>query len=614
MEGGREARFDCPHCGNREGFNLNLKNGLWHCLRGSCGQSGNLYTLKVAMGLAYSVSTAASVDKGESKAAADRLEKAFKSKVVDSQHITWYKYLRDSDHAKEARRYLSRDRGLKSTVWNVAKLGWINKHPNDKKSKGVVGNGIISIPSTAEYGDSEAVLIKLRWIPPEPEDSNGKKQRYMRIAGGESILYSPIGLDYTKTCIITGGELDALSLVQSFIDHGGCSTDFECVPWCPVSVPGGEGSWKDIWTEQLSRFEDILILFDNDEAGRTGAETVAARLGGFRCRIGRWPKGCKDGNDALVAGKLTVADVEEIDRSAVSKASEKVISASSMTEKVVDLIFSESPQGWSTGWKEIDRLIGGWRPGEITVLTGHSGCGKTTLALDAMYKQMKAGRRCMVFPFEGGPAFVIVKLVRRILGRDPSKCKREEVIKAIESLDNNLLIMNHVGHVDHNAFKETINYCVNTLGVKYMVCDHLHFMTRRDDPQRWEVQDQIVMDSQTVISSANTCHMVLIAHPSSSKSQTKHKDDIIVQLGDIKGHTEVFQDVANVMSVYRPRSNDREDTRDEDGYYEAAVVVLKQRAEYGDEGFAEMRVDKEGARFIDYSDPSDKFNASKRAN
>jgi hypothetical protein len=129
-------------------------------------------------------------------------------------------------------------------------------------------------------------------------------------------------------------------------------------------------------------------------------------------------------------------------------------------------------------------------------------------------------------------------------------------------------------------------------------------MTRRDSRSRWDQQDQLVMDTQTVVQRSGA-HLLLLAHASSTKGRgVKDKDDVIVQLSDIKGHTEAFQDLANALSIYRPRSHDREDLRDEQGLFPSAVVSLKQRMEYGREGIVEMKVDTKAARFVD---PRDAF-------
>jgi len=596
LNGGKEARFPCPCCANDEGFGLNLKTGLWGCLRASCGKHGNLYQLRCLLGLAYQVQAPAQPTTHEARNAA----RPFQAKeTVDFRR--WNEVLWSSNHAGAAatRDYLA-ERGFSRLVIDLACLGWAPRHPGDTRAGQVVGNGMVAIPY---FTGDDATLVKLRWVPPEPEDDKGKPIRYARVAGGKSSLYAPVGIPEGRTVLVCGGEMDCLSILEAarearLLEVADGPRWLEIVP---VSIPDGEGSWSESFTEQLGAVEDIVLCYDSDTAGEAGAKKAAEAIGAFRVRIGHWPEGHKDGNAALVAGALDWGAVGRIIEEAKSPAGSQIVSTKDLEASVLSQLFGAQPRGWPTGWAGLDELFGGWRQGEVTIVTGPTGSGKTTLAYQAALYQAQQGRRVLVCPFEGGPTFAAIRFVRQLLGGDPETYGEGRVREALAEIRSSVFFFDHVGAVECRRYAATMEYCIKSLGIDFVVVDHLHFMTRRADKDRWDQQDQIVMDSQMTIQRSGA-HMLLLAHSAANKPKTKDKDDVITQLSDIKGHTEVFQDTANAISVYRPRTNDREDMRDQStGLYPAAVVVIKTRMEYGREGLVELSFDKPRGRFLDKS-------------
>jgi twinkle protein len=96
------------------------------------------------------------------------------------------------------------------------------------------------------------------------------------VAGAELIPYNVDGILGTEECIITEGEIDALS----FMAIGRNDV---------ISVPGGANrnlSWMDRFV--TSHFEDkrtVYICTDTDRKGQELREELVRRLGAERCRI-----------------------------------------------------------------------------------------------------------------------------------------------------------------------------------------------------------------------------------------------------------------------------------------------------------------------------------------
>jgi len=96
-----------------------------------------------------------------------------------------------------------------------------------------------------------------------------------------------------KKLVITEGEIDCLTVSQ-----------IQGNKWPCVSLPSGAQSAKGIFKRQLewlSTWEEVIIMFDQDKAGREAAESVAHILPAGKCKIARLSG--KDPNEMLLAGK-----------------------------------------------------------------------------------------------------------------------------------------------------------------------------------------------------------------------------------------------------------------------------------------------------------------------
>ena len=601
--GTKEVSIPCPLCNEQDGFAVNIKTGMWMCHRASCGESGNLYKLKTIFGDAYSVDKKLDLSESETYDFS-KPTKAF-TKVDE-----WHNQLLHNPLAKKAREYLA-SRQLKLSTIKLGKLGWIPHPPNGNRSSNLSrvkrngdtsesasGNGLITIPFFYNKEEISPIMVKLRWVPPEPE-RKGKKIRYQRIAGGESILYSPLGLDKlnpAKTLLLIGGELDVLSCVQAL------SADDPATPFSILASPGGESGWNSKFTSLLENFEDIVVLFDNDAAGNKGAVKVSAELGRHRCRIASWPIGVKDANDCLMQGKLNTESIQKMIDSSRSAAAKGVTKAGDFTEFMVARLFGspETTKGWSTGFEKLDeRLGGGFRAGEMTVLTGETGTGKTTVAIQFAINQMMIGNKVLFMPFEGGPQAHLNTFLWQSLMYNPADSTEEKVREILEKHNEQLYIFKHKGQVEIPKLQETLLYVVRRLDVQFVIIDHLDFMVGRGKGQ-WDRKDQLI---QTLQESVQDCdaHFLVINHPNDAdhgRGSSKHsRDERIVQLRDLKGHSTIRQDVANVLSVWRPRSIDR-DSVGEDEYYPSAIVVLKCREHGIGEGLVDMRFHAVSRRYF----------------
>jgi len=131
------------------------------------------------------------------------------------------------------------------------------------------------------FEDDELVNIKYRTYD----------KHFKMSYGSEPIPYNIDSIRESDECVITEGEIDALSFIEAGYKFA-------------LSVPSGANknlSYFDRFVE--SHFENkstIYIASDNDEKGDILRNSLIEYFGHDKCRIVKYGDGCKDANDHLI--------------------------------------------------------------------------------------------------------------------------------------------------------------------------------------------------------------------------------------------------------------------------------------------------------------------------
>lgn len=160
------------------------------------------------------------------------------------------------------RDYLWAERCIPDTTIDKFQLGW---------------NGLrITIP--IRNRQEEVALFKLAKGPRDTTDS----PKMIASPGGHAELYGwEHARESLEQIIICEGEFDRLVL-----ESRGFPT---------VTSTGGAGTFRPEWAEAFRDIPNVYICFDNDEAGRAGAERVAQLIP--QARIARLPNEVGEGGD-----------------------------------------------------------------------------------------------------------------------------------------------------------------------------------------------------------------------------------------------------------------------------------------------------------------------------
>lgn len=262
----------------------------------------------------------------------------------------------------------------------------------DGKAGNTVTEALVSFLTSRNLEAETAVKHGLRsWTTSSPgewleipyvkagKEVNQKRRRmdekqWTQSEGGEQCFWNyDVITDETlanEPLIITEGELDALAALQS---------GFVRVVSCPNGAPTQEhgedydGKKYGFVTEakkDLKAVNEVILCTDDDGPGRNLLNDLALRIGREKCKWVKYPKGCKDLNDALM--KYGEKGVQET----IKRASWMKVNGLYRMSELPPI--NESP-ALEVGLHGFDKLYK-MRKGDFTVLTGIPGYGKSTFA------------------------------------------------------------------------------------------------------------------------------------------------------------------------------------------------------------------------------------------
>ena len=180
--------------------------------------------------------------------------------------------------------------------------------------------------------------------------------------------------DITKPLVVTEGFFDSLACIEAGYTN-------------VVSIPGGaeDDNWIQFNYDWLECFDEIILWFDNDNAGQQGLNKVVARLGEYRCKIA---KPTEDHEDAVEAYYQTYGaeGIRKTDANNVLLASgaNAVLSIINSAEyppaKNLKFLMDCSPvnisdiEKCSTGLGALDGVLYGNLFPCFTIYSGYAGC------------------------------------------------------------------------------------------------------------------------------------------------------------------------------------------------------------------------------------------------
>lgn len=421
-------------------------------------------------------------------------------------------------------------------------------------------------------GISEATLIALKvtegmeWMPQKNGQANTVQFNYYHngelvntkfrtgdkcfklCKDAELLPYNIDAIKGCKECIITEGEMDALSF-------------YECGRHDVVSVPNGANSNLDYLDDYIEEYfddkETIYIASDIDTKGVILRDELIRRFGVERCRVLEYGDGCKDANEHLQKyGRDSllqcIAAAPEIKVDGVFTVSD--------FEQSLDALFENGMQrGVTVGHENLDELIS-FETKRLCIVTGIPGNGKSEF-IDELAERlnMKYGWRFAYFSPENAPlCYHASKLIEKFTGKhfDRQHLNYAEYRQVKEHLETNFYFIAPSDNYKIDNILDKAKYLVRRRGIKALVIDPYNRIEH--EYERGQREDQYIslfLDKLMRFAQINDVLIILMAHPT---KLSKNKDGVVEAptLYDISGAAHFFNKTDFGIVVHRDRVKD----------------------------------------------------------
>jgi twinkle protein len=596
---------NCPLCHDTHGKADNqyklfiwTDTGSYFCHR--CGSKGSWYDFKRQLGdladvasarqLASSSSSSSSPpSQSSSPSSSNRKKASSKSHALNQSEA--HSYARNISKFPNAVKLLTgqdraaKQRGLSIDTLNHYGVGagvFSFRDDNNVYRQHVC----ITFPWTRNNNDDRKQIapyyvdrVKIRSM----EDKS--KQRLLASGGPWGFFGWHTVPDDAKAIVITEGEYDAMAV-------------YEATAMCAISLPNGAQSLPVELLPRLERFERIYLWMDDDMAGQQGAEKFAHKLGVGRCLLVR-------NSNSHAATQLQPKDANEYLLAAPSQPNPDIF-LSSMKDHILQssplsheqiTTFNEVRQEIFREFSEpravrglqartlpaFNAILKGFRRGELTVITGGTGVGKTTLLAQLSLDYCQQGVTTLWGSFE----ITMARLAKKMLSQY-SQVDLERNLQFFDMWADRfsslpMYFMRFFGSTDVDSVLDAMDYAVYVHDVEHILLDNLQFMLSgqgRGSLDRFEIQDRAIEKFRQFATNKNV-HITLVIHP------RKETDGQPLGIQSVFGTAKATQEADNIVIIQNATPCRR-------------IEVKKNRFD-GDLGTVYVVFDKQRNRYVELS-------------
>jgi len=523
----------CPFCngGNEheKSFAINAESGLWNCKRENhCGKSGTFFKLQKLLG-----------DEPEN------LDKYVKKNTNKKYTI---KKVIQIPLSEDSIRYLIEERKFTKEIINKFKL--FDGIKNDICFPYYKNGIIVNVKSRLKH-----IKKFSQWHNPEPT------------------LFNIDNIIENDILIITEGEMDCIALTQYGLQN-------------VVSGPYGANglTWIEHEWDFLEKFKKIILILDTDKAGEKGMNNIVSRLGLWRCKIVKLPY--KDANECLIK-QVSNEEIFYHFKAAKEFVPVEIKSAGNYCNEVLDIYRNPKQyMGDATGFPELDKVLHGFRKGEVTLWTGQNNSGKSTILNQVCLYQASKDKKCCIASLEMKPSRYLKWAIEQALGKDnPTE---EEIIKTFEWIDEHIYVLDIQDNVFDTKILELFEFTARKYGINHFVIDSLMKIRFKDED---DMMGQVkFLNNYIDFCKKFNAHGHLVAHPRKQESDKDKPDKT-----DVKGRGELTDLVDNVIIIWR-NIEDKDDFEDE--YQTDGLLIVRKNREFGYLANIPLTFDPYSRRFL----------------
>lgn len=512
-----ELRFVyCPYCmggksKDKDTFAINLDTGQFNCKRTSCDAHGNMITL--AKDFDFSLGT-----------------------EVDEYYNSHRKFRnihrKERPQTKPAAITYMESRGISQEVTERYNITTQKEHDD-----------VLVFP----FYDENNLLQFVKYRKTDFVKGRDKNKEWCE-ADCKPILFGMNHCNFENpTLVMTEGQIDSLSVTEAGIENA-------------VSVPtGAKGfTWVPYCWDFLSRFSNLVVFGDFEQGTITLLPEMQKRFHGAvkHVREGDY-KGCKDANEILKkygpeAVRKAVENAEPVKHPKIIRMADVERVDVSKMEKI------------TTGITALDKMIGGLYFGQLILLTGERGQGKSTFASQIGTFAISNGYP--VFAYSGElkndqfKAWMEYQMagdreINKIVERNGwiNYSIKQEIIPQMTQWYGDLAYMydNTMVEDENEDLLKVLETAIMQYGCRVLIIDNLMTAISDDIASDLYRQQTQFVRQLSVMAKRMDVIIILIAHPRKSNGFEFGNDDVA-------GSSNITNLVDVVMRYAKPKEDDKD--------------------------------------------------------
>lgn len=370
------------------------------------------------------------------------------------------------------------------------------------------------------------------------------------IKGGDLFGFNIINSN--KFLIVTEGECDTLAGKQMLRNLG---KDYSI---CSILH---SKSIKDN-LEALSKFESIILMYDQDKVGIKQAKEDAKLLPPGKVKIARWDN-YKDINDMLRANN------NKLFMSAIYSAKEYRPDGIVRLSQAWDRLFeNDSIKSIPYPWKGLNDKLYGLRPREIVTITAGSGVGKSAFCREIQHwllPNIPEGDNIGILALEEN----IGRTAWGLMGIEANKplhireerysYKKEDFEKYFNATvgTGRYVAYDHFGSTSSKNLISQIRYMINAMDCRWIFLDHLSIVVSDMDETGDERRTiDTIMTKLRQLTEETGANLINVVHLRRMSGDKGHERGGEVSLNQLRGSHSIAQLSDAVIALERDQQAD----------------------------------------------------------
>ena len=366
-----------------------------------------------------------------------------------------------------------------------------------------------------------------------------------------------------KTLYITEGQWDMLALHQ--VLHDSCGGKYKyAVTSIPNGVDSAAGTIGRMKKEiKQAGFEKIVLVFDNDKAGRKAVSDVQAIDPDVY--VAPWICGSKDANDALLKGRGSkLAD------SVLWKSHKPLMEGVVSVADVLNSSLEPPQMGLSYPWPTITDATLGQHFGAADALGSAVGSGKTTLGHILAAHNLKVhGEGSALYYMEEAnhkTLWNVAGKIDRLQYKNPEvfEANKDRYMDTVSSLEGQIFLWNSSGNsrqrFDMQAIVDAMRFNTLEYGIRFHQLDNMTKLVDNLSPA--EANEFINKWSSELSNMAAELNINVLVYSHLNpppKDKKSHEQGARVYLNQFTGSRGIMRSFSNIFGFERNQYSDTPD-------------------------------------------------------